>query len=169
MGERKVKKSLIRKIGGSKLKHSDESGGDDDGDFERGDKVEARYGGESKWYKGKISTVNRDGTYDVLYEDGDKERKVKKSLIRRLGGGKKKSSKKPWESDADNGSDDDDGDFERGDKVEARYGGKTKWYKGKISMVRSDGTYDVLYEDGDKERNVKKSLIRKIGGRSSGK
>ena len=162
--ERRVKKNLIRKLGGDDRKKKSSFGGrsddDDSGDFERGDKVEARYGGRSKWYKGKISMVHSDGTYDVLYEDGDKERKVKKSLIRKLGGDdRKKKSSFGGRSD-----DEDSGDFERGDKVEARYGGRSKWYKGKISMVHSDGTYDVLYEDGDKERKVKKSLIRKLGG-----
>ena len=50
-----------------------------------------------------------------------------------------------------------------GTAIEARYGGKTKWYKGKISRVNSNGTYDVLYSDGDKERGVKRHLIRKVG------
>ena len=35
--------------------------------------MEALYGGESEWYKGKISSALDDGTYDVLYDDGDAE------------------------------------------------------------------------------------------------
>ena len=73
------------------------------------------------------------------------------------------SSDEESASASDQDSDDDDGDskFERGDKVEARYGGKSKWYKGKVSLAHSDGTYDILYEDGDKERKVKANLIRR--------
>lgn len=40
----------------------------------------------------------------------------------------------------------DDGDRGRarmrvGDKIEARYRGKSKYYKGKVSRVRADGTH----------------------------
>ena len=30
--------------------------------------------------------------------------------------------------------------------------------------VNSDGTYDIEYDDGDVERRVRKSLVRKLGG-----
>ena len=36
------------------------------------------YRGKSKWYKGKIMRVNVDGTYDIEYDDGDVERRVRK-------------------------------------------------------------------------------------------
>ena len=55
----------------------------------------------------------------------------------------------------------------RGDRVEARYRGKSKWYKGKVTRVNSDDTYDIEYDDGDTERRVRKSLVRKIGGDSN--
>ena len=56
----------------------------DDNELSRGDRVEARYRGKSKWYKGKIMRVNVDGTYDIEYDDGDVERRVRKSLVRKL-------------------------------------------------------------------------------------
>ena len=42
----------------------------------------------------------------------------------------------------------DDGDRGRarmrvGDRIEAKYRGRSKYYKGKISRVRADGTFDV--------------------------
>ena len=118
--------------------------------------VEARFGGKEDWFKGKISKVRSDGTYDVLYEDGDSERRVKKGLIRALGGSSSKEKKKKKSSGG--------GSLKSGQVVEARFGGKEEWYKGKISKVRDDGTYDVLYEDGDTERRVEKALIRALGG-----
>ena len=174
--ERGVKKNMVRSLeGGKKKKKKKKSGSDsdsssssdDDEKLERGTEVEANYGGKGKWYKGKIDRVNSNGTFDIKYADGDSERRVDKSRVRSLNKSKKKKKKKKG-SDSGSGSDDDNKKFERGEKVEARYGGKTKWYKGKIALARSDGTYDIVYEDGDRERSVKKNLIRKIGG-SGGK
>ena len=45
--------------------------------------------------------------------------------------------------------------------IEAKYKGKSKYYKGKISRVRLNGTYDVVYADGDKELGVPEDNIRK--------
>ena len=44
--------------------------------------------------------------------------------------------------------------FQEGDRVEANYHGNGKWYKGKISRKRLNGTYDVTYDDGDKEQSM---------------
>ena len=63
--------------------------------FREGDEVEARVGGRQKWFKGKITSVNRDGTYGIIYEDGDCEAGVKSDLIRSLDNneGKRKRNK----------------------------------------------------------------------------
>lgn len=131
--------------------------------LERGDKVEVRYGGKSKWYKGKIARVNSNGTFDISYDDGDSERGVRRHLIRPLGGGLKHKPARDRDDTGDEGS-----DLQRGDKCEARYGGKSKWYPGKISRVNSDGTFDITYDDGDSERRVRASLVRAVGGNGGG-
>ena len=41
-----------------------------------------------------------------------------------------------------------------------RDGGKAKWYLGRIERVYKDGTYDLVYDDGDRESRVQESLIR---------
>merc|ERR1719353_2077283 len=79
---------------------------------------------------------NRDGTYDVKFDDGDRDREVPNSSIKKLGG----------------------------DKVEARCKGSKKHYPGKIFMDNRDGTYDVKFDDGDRDREVPKSSIKKLGG-----
>ena len=48
-----------------------------------GNVVEARHGGGRKWFPGKISAVNEDGTFDVAYDDGDKESGIEAKLIKR--------------------------------------------------------------------------------------
>ena len=59
----------------------------------KGDAVEAKLKGWTKYYKGKITRVNRDGTFDILFDDGDRKSKVDAKLIRSLERKKKMSSK----------------------------------------------------------------------------
>jgi hypothetical protein len=117
--------------------------------FEEGQKVEARFRGRAKWFKGKVRRVNRDGTYDIEYEDGDNERDVAAELVRAL------EESKPAPPDAC---------YEKGQKVEALFRGRSKWFKGMILRANRDGTYDVEYEDGDKETGVEAKLIRALEG-----
>ena len=106
--------------------------------FGEGDRIEARFEGKDEWYEGKIIKAHSNGTFDVLYDDGDEEKGVERRLIRDLANG-----------------------FEEGDRVQVRFEGKGEWYEGKITDARSDGTFDVLYEDGDTEERVEQRLIRR--------
>jgi len=47
-----------------------------------GDRCEANYRGRGRYYKGVVVTANADGSMDIDYDDGDKERNVEKSLVR---------------------------------------------------------------------------------------
>merc|ERR1712025_1424543 len=102
------------------------------------------------------------------YEDGDREQRVKRSLIRVLssGEGKKKNKRKPGMSDSEMEEEEPE-ELEVGMAIEARYGGKSKWYKGTVMKVNKTSfggperwTYNLKYEDGDREQRVKRSLIR---------
>ena len=57
--------------------------------FVVGQKIKARWKGRGTYYKGNITKVNKDGTYDIKYTDGsgDTEKKVSKDLIIPDGGG----------------------------------------------------------------------------------
>ena len=114
-----------------------------------GDKVEGNYRGRGKWYPGKITRARLNGTFDIDYDDGEKEIGVADDLVRAVGGSDRPSSPKK-----------DTGRMYEGDKVEGNYRGRGKWYPGKISRDRGDGTYDVDYDDGEKETRVDKDLIR---------
>ncbi|GFH43922.1 hypothetical protein CTEN210_00396 [Chaetoceros tenuissimus] len=126
--------------------------------FEIGDEIEARYKGKSKYYPGKISRVRFDGSYDIMYEDGDREIGVSKDLVR------PREVKEEFKQQAHLNQEDEEHEgkkkFSIGDEVEVRYKGKSKFYPGKISRSRFDGTYDVLYNDGDRELGVSKEMIR---------
>ena len=53
--------------------------------------------------------------------------------------------------------------------VECRFGGRAKFYPGRIERVHDDGgTFDVLYDDGDRERGVARALVRLRGAVDSG-
>ena len=53
--------------------------------------------------------------------------------------------------------------YEIGDRVEARWDGRPEWFPGKVIAMNDDKTYDILYDDGDDELNVKPSLMKREG------
>ena len=55
--------------------------GDDD-QYQSGDRVEAKVKGWTKYYSGEITRENRDGTYDILFDDGERKSKVDAKLIK---------------------------------------------------------------------------------------
>lgn len=123
-----------------------------------GDKVEARYGRGRKWYPGVIREINRDGSYVICYNDGDTEREVEPGLIRAI-------STKDMSSPAIRLDAEDDGSFTAGEKVEARFGGRLRWFKATVERENRNGTYHLVYDDGDGESSVTKDLIRRIDDR----
>ncbi|CAM9465279.1 unnamed protein product, partial [Ectocarpus sp. 8 AP-2014] len=131
-------------------------------DFAVGDKVEARFGGRSRWFRAAVEGKNRDGTYCLLYDDGDLERSVDKKLIRSLArpsGETKRDEKYATEASAAH---------RIGDEIEARYKRGRKWYPGKVRAVNANGSYDIRYLDGDSERDVEAAFVRSIGGSAAG-
>jgi hypothetical protein len=47
-----------------------------------------------------------------------------------------------------------------GSKIDAQFQMRTTFYPGVVETVHDDDTYDVAYDDGDKERHVAKHFIR---------
>ncbi|CAM9709505.1 unnamed protein product, partial [Ectocarpus sp. 13 AM-2016] len=135
-----------------------------------GDEVEARYKRGRKWYPGVVRRVNRDGTMDITYKDGDSERDVDPSLVRSKGGvsvDSLETSANTSDTARGGGGRSSSNDFAVGDKVEARFGGRSRWFRAAVEGKNRDGTYCLLYDDGDLERSVDKKLIRSLA-RSSG-
>merc|ERR1719165_34492 len=112
-------------------------------------KVKANYRGSSEFFGGTIKRDNRDGTYDINYDDGDREMGVREADIR-----------------AEESDDDRDRScsraprLEEGMKVKANYRGKGKYFGGTIKRDNRDGTYDISYDDGDREMGVREADIQ---------
>eukprot|EP00903_Cladosiphon_okamuranus_P008645 g8289.t1 len=153
--ERAVDKNLIRSSGaaGGEGKRDEKSGTETVVAHRVGDEIEARYKRGRKWYPGKVRAVNLDGSYDVRYQDGDFERNVEASFVRRIGGAS---------------VDRTPSDFSAGDKVEGRFGGGSRWFKATVERRNRDGTFCLLYADGDEERAVERDCIRKLDADSGG-
>jgi hypothetical protein len=117
--------------------------------------VEGNYRGRGRWYPGKVVRVRLDGTCDVDYDDGEKEQSVARDLVRTLGGSAGTHSPRSSSGRVRR--------LEVGAKVEADYRGRGKWYPGKIARDRGDGTFDIDYDDGEKESRVEERMIRLVG------
>jgi hypothetical protein len=130
------------------------------GRLREGDKVEADYRGRGKFYPGKIDRDRGDDTYDIAYDDGERETRVSKRLIRKKRGSSRSRSRSRSRSPSR-------GRMRVGTRVEARYRGRSKKSPGKISRVHADGTFDVSYDDGESETRVEARLITALGGGGS--
>lgn len=49
--------------------------------------------------------------------------------------------------------------LKEGSVVEAKFQG-TEWFRGHVVKINEDGTYDIAYDDGDREFFVSPELIR---------
>ena len=82
-------------------------------------------------YRGKIARVHTDGTYTVLYDDGDVEEHVSPDLIRCVGGVSyplNSTSISGGEVRTPRGGGQLRVTFQKGDRVEARFEGGNAWY-----------------------------------------
>ena len=139
-----AKRIKVKSSGRSRSRSRSQSRSPSRSRLQEGDKVEADYRGRGKFYPGKITRDRGDDTYDISYDDGERETRVAKRLIK---------SKKSGSSSSDK--------ISKGDKVEARYRGREKYYPGKITRDRGDGTYDISYDNGERKTRVEERLIKK--------
>ena len=66
---------MIRKVGPSRSSRSPERRGRNAPDgFAVGEKIEAKVKGWTRHYPGKVAKKNRDGSYDLQFDDGDFKR-----------------------------------------------------------------------------------------------
>lgn len=112
--------------------------------------VEANYRGKGRYFPGRIKRDRGDGTFYIDYSDREFESRVQEKYIRNADNVDTKHNSNKNDS------------INAGDKVEVRYRGRNKYYPARVSRVRLDGTYDIDYDDGEREIRVEESLIRLI-------
>eukprot|EP01034_Spumella_vulgaris_P047366 gene47366-biopygen13914 len=154
---------MIRLVGGGAMARSPPRAAR----LEEGSKVEGNYRGKGRWYPGRISRVNADGSFNVDYDDGEKETRLDPSLVRAVGGAAGASTPGRMSHSPVRGG--ATARLEEGAKVEGNYRGKGRWYPGRISKVNRDGSFNVDYDDGEKEQFLAEDMIRLVGGGSTGR
>jgi signal recognition particle receptor subunit beta len=132
--------------------------------LEVGAPVSVNYHKSGNFYSGKVSAVNTDnGTYDVTYDDGDSEKKVKPAMIVALSPEDGKPLPVVVASPAGSAAPSAQSlpvptgpSVAVGSRVEVKYrGGTGNWYKGKVGSLNGGATFNVDYDDGEKEAGVK--------------
>ena len=148
-----VARELIRKVSSEEAPAvSYFRAGSDKGSLIVGAKVEARFRNGSEFFSGKIIHVNTfNECFVILYDDGDKEDNVPATHIRLCS--------------TDTSSNDfrlDMVSLRVGSRVEAKFRGHDLFYPGVVSRCGDDGTFDIVYDDGDTESSVSSSFIRSL-------
>ena len=138
-----------------------------------------------------MHTVGSGYLYDIAYDDGDKDSRLKPSVIEKVEDSD--VTERPSVHKAPEEEQSQDAKFKEGDRVEARFRGDprkklySKWLKGyrsqrKCSPLRSPGSegtiarvhknrskegsqeyvYDIDYDDGDKDKRIQEEMIKKL-------
>ena len=101
-------------------------------------KIEANFQRRGNWKSGTIMRDNKNGTYDIYYDDHEDESNVNGLYIRaKASSSMQQSLRSPPRSTASSG-------FAKGAKIEANLNGRGKWVNGTILFLRDGGTYDNL-------------------------
>ncbi len=117
-----------------------------------GSRIRRRISGE--FVKGTVTRVRLGGkAFDISFDNGNKEIGVGKDQIELI------SQNTQEENTANKES------IEEGSRVEGNYRGRGKWYPGKITRDRYDGTYDIAYDDGESETRVEHEFVRKLSSK----
>lgn len=129
--------------------------------FSKGEKVEGNYKGSGSWYAAKVVSVNADGTYTIEYDDGDMEHNVLEINLAALDiavppDAKTEEAERAEQPPAQNIQI----RYEANQPILGRYKGNSKFYPGKIKRANGNGTYDILYDDGEEEHFVSEELIK---------
>eukprot|EP01041_Mallomonas_annulata_P000208 gene208-376_t len=119
--------------------------------FLEGDLVEAKFEGKGRYLPARITRDHVDGTYDLSYEDGGREMRVPRNMIRPMGS-----------VGAASAIENTSHLFSKGDRAQVNFRGGPKWFAGVISNVNANATIDILYDDGDSEMNVPFNRVRQL-------
>ena len=106
--------------------------------FTIGNRVLANWKNAGPLYFGTIADVNRDGTYDIQYDDGDAELRVEQSRVHLAP------------------------NLSVGDRVFVNWKAHGYYFPAQVDAIHPDHTIKVNFDDGDVEDNVPLSRVRVI-------
>ncbi len=110
--------------------------------FGLGQAVRAFWKGGKELYAAIVNAVNPDGTYGLAYYD-----KYTDPVC---------SAENIWAEDAQGP---DGARFAVGQRVRAKWGSGDRWYGARVEKNNCNGTYAVLYDDGDRDANCSEAKI----------
>jgi len=106
--------------------------------FTIGNRVLANWKNAGPLYFGTIADVNRDGTYDIQYDDGDAEIRVEQTRIHLAP------------------------NLNVGDRVFVNWKAHGYYFPAQVAVIHPDHTIRVDFDDGDVEDNIPLSRVRVI-------
>jgi hypothetical protein len=155
-----------------------------------GDKVEARFMRRARYFPGRITALKPAGSgasdrpdvvlVTVKYDDGDKDDDLPSDFVRRVSPRSDRGAESPTSSSSARptelrGRDEAGRPLAVGDRVQARYRGKsTRWYGGRVTRLTQDRVdedvvlIDIRYDDGDDEHGARSENVRRVGESLSG-
>ena len=116
------------------------------------------------WYPGKLWYINLDGSFDIIFHDGDRRTCLPAPLVRwsDVHGSGVLPFPKP-SNDSGSHSADAEATFAVGESIRARHRGGWKYFAGCVIKAHQNGSaaflYDVKYDDDEIERNLNASLL----------
>jgi hypothetical protein len=126
--------------------------------YDLNDIIEANLNGRGIWYQGKIIGINKNDTYNIVYDSGHNEQYVRKRMIRQV--------KKNDKIDIINNIEQlEQIKFNKGDRIEYNSKNSNNWIKGTVnfSYVQNHiNTYNISCDNGEIEISVLEQMIRPI-------
>jgi hypothetical protein len=162
--------------------------------FLSGERVEVDFNGKGKFFPAVIYKMHPNSTYDIDFDDGDFQYRVNAAHIRYpyIPGSDEEEPPPPFPATnmrdtAPGGGGVGSGweqtsvaaggvglpmrssQFAVGDRVEANFRGKGRYYPGHIVQCHANGTFDMLFDDSDYEFGMHPTLIRLLAATPSGR
>ena len=134
--------------------------------LEAGAKIFGNFQGKGNWFLAHITKGRGDRTFDVQFDDGEYEVRVNKDRMALLR--QDISFGRTGQPPSSTNSADSPAVFAvpsltMNTRVFARFGKGPQWYPGRVEADREDGTYDILYDDSERESNVQRTFIAVVG------
>ncbi len=119
----------------------------------KGTRVMATISTWKDFYPGTVQSGNLNGTYQILFDDGDIKDSIPHKDVHKL--------EEEEEQEANAG---DSEQFKVDDRVSAKIQGWDQFYEGFVKKVNGDGTYCIHFDDGEIVEKVKTAQMKQHPG-----